>query len=58
MLEIHRRVWSPSLSQEGVEVPVPGEPNDAPVQVMGLGLLWELICSEHPLSLLLRGFAC
>lgn len=56
MLEIHVRVWSSSLSQHGVEVP--GEPNDAPVQMTVLRLLWELICSEHPPSLLLWGFAC
>ena len=35
-----------------VEVPVPREPNDAPTQVMALGLLQEVAGSEHPSSLL------
>lgn len=31
-------------------MPVPKEPNDASTEVMALGLLWEVVGSEHPSS--------
>lgn len=53
LLCAYAHMWAPhgGGACRGV-VPVPKEPNDATTEVMALGLLSEVVGSEHPSSLL------